>query len=214
MSQQQTVNVLLVIQALMGVLVAMRALYLNGKSRSNELVILGMAMITIAVASVSGLVADNLFPRSNGLFGGTLNVLWFEYGGQTISYFFIFLSTLQDSERDVRNLKHWHFVVTALLIVLLACSPLFPPLSPNAQAVLSNTRTASCAVLFVRYTYFFFVKETRFSFLMALAFFLLTFGIFIITVQFYPQKPLIDIYVGYAMRISGLISLFLAFWVG
>lgn len=214
MSQQQTVNVLLVIQASIGVLIAIRALYLNTKNRSDELVILGIAMITIAAASVSGLIADNLFPRGNGLFGGTLNVLWFEYGGQTISYLFIFLSTLQGPEQYIRDLKRWQFVVTILFVGLLACTPLFPPLAPNAQAVLSNTRTAICAIVFFRYTYFFFAKETLFSFLMALAFFLLTFGILIITVQFYPHEPLIDIYVGYAMRISGLISLFLAFWIG
>jgi hypothetical protein len=215
MSQQQIINILLYIQTAIGCLVAIRAFYLYARSRSEDLAIVGIAMITIALASVSGLVADNLFASANSNFGGTFNVLWFEYGGQTISYFFLFLSTLQGSENYLRYLLRWHLVVTVLLIILLLLTPVIPPFSgPISQAILSNSRSIVCFVIFIRYVTIFFTKATRFSFLMALAFMLLTFGIAVITAQFFPNGPIIFIYVGYAMRISGLISLLLAFSLG
>jgi hypothetical protein len=43
---------------------------------------------------------------------------------------------------------------------------------------------------------------------------MLTFGLIIVTAQFYPNGPIIDIYIGYTLRISGLVILFLAFWIG
>ena len=64
MSQQQTINLLLCIQTFVGLLIAARAFYLYAKNRTDDLFILGTAMITIAAASVSGLIADNLFASS------------------------------------------------------------------------------------------------------------------------------------------------------
>jgi hypothetical protein len=171
-------------------------------------------MITIAAASVSGLIVQNFFASSTQ-FGGKFNVLWFQYGGQTISYLFIFLSTLQGSDNYLSRLKNWHLVVTALLVLVALATPIIPLFSgPNYQAVLSNTRSLVCFIVFARYSYFFFSKESRFSFLMALAFLLVTFGLIIVTAQFYPNGPIIDVYIGYALRISGMVILFLAFWLG
>jgi hypothetical protein len=215
MSQQQTINLLLYIQTFVSLLIAARAFYLYARNRSDDLFILGTAMITIAAASVSGLIADNLFVDNTNRFGGTFNVLWFEYGGQTISFFFIFLSTWQNVDSNTNNLKRWQLIVTALLVLVALATPIIPPFSsPHYQAILSNTRSLICFIIFARYSYFFFSKESRFSFLMALAFLLLTFGLIIVTAQFYPNGPIIDIYIGYALRISGLIVLLLAFWIG
>jgi hypothetical protein len=215
MDQQQTINILLCIQTAIGSLVAIRAFYLYARSRSEDLAIVGIAMITIAIASISGLVADNFFARSDTIFGSTINILWFQYGGQTMSYFFLFLSTLQGSGNYLNRLLRWHLLVTGLLIVLLLLTPVVPSFSgPIPQAVLSNSRGLVCFIIFLRYITLFFAKATRFSFLMALAFMLLAFGIVIITAQFFPHGPIIFIYVGYAMRISGLISLLLAFSLG
>lgn len=215
MSQQQTINILLYLQAFIGLLIAARAFYLYTRNRSDDLFILGIAMTTIAIGSVSGFIADNFFASSTHRFGGIYNVLWFEMGGQTINFFFIFLSTFQNSDGNLSNLKRWQLIVTALLVLVALATPIIPPFpSPNDQAILSNTRSLMCFIIFARYSYFFFSKESRFSFLMALAFFLLTFGIIIVTAQFYPNGPIIDIYIGYALRISGFIILFLAFWIG
>ena len=215
MNQQQTINLLLYIQTFIGLLIAARAYYLYAKNRTDDLFILGTAMITIVAASVSGLIADNLFVNDTNHFGGTFNVLWFEYGGQTISYFFIFLSTFQNLDNNPGQLKRWQLIVTALLVLVALATPIIPPFSsPNYQAILSNTRSLVCFITFARYSYFFFSKESRFSFLMGLAFLLLTFGLIIVTAQFYPSGPIIDIYIGYALRISGLIVLLLAFWIG
>jgi hypothetical protein len=215
MSQQATINILLWLQTFIGFLVSIRAFYLYIKSRNDDLAIVGIAMLTIALASISGLVADNLFARTDGVFGGKLNVLWFEYGGQTISYLFLFLSTLQGSVNYLNRLKRWHLLVTAFLVVLLLLTPVIPPFTgPIPQAVLSFTRSIVCFIIFLRYVTFFFTKATRFSFLMTFAFMLLTFGLAVITVQFFPNGPIIFVYVGYAMRISGLLSLLLAFLLG
>src|SRR5438477_6466687 len=118
MSQQQTINLLLYIQTFISLLIATRAFYLYAKNRTDDLFILGTAMVTIAAASVSGLIADNLFVDNTHHFGGTFNVLWFEYGGQTISYFFIFLSTLQSSDSNPSHLTRWQLIVTALLVLV------------------------------------------------------------------------------------------------
>src|SRR6266480_9681 len=140
MSQQVTINLLLWIQTFIGFLVSTRAFYLYIKRRNDDLAIVGIAMITIALASVSGLVANNLFARTDGVFGGKINVLWFEYGGQTISYLFLFLSTLQGSMNYLNRLKRWHLLVTALLVVLLLLTSVIPPFSgPIPQAILSFT---------------------------------------------------------------------------
>src|SRR5437660_255130 len=104
MSQQQTINLLLFIQTAISLLVAIRAFYLYARSRSEDLAVVGIAMTTIAVASVSGLIADNFFARSDSIFGSTFNILWFQYGAQTISYFFLFLSTLQGSGNYLNRL--------------------------------------------------------------------------------------------------------------
>src|SRR5215469_175781 len=119
MNQHQIINILLFIQTGIGLLVAIRAFYLYAQSRSEDLAIVGIAMITIAFASVSGLIADNIFASANASFGGTFNVLWFQYGGQTVSYFFLFLSTLQGSENYLKYLLRWHLLITALLVVIL-----------------------------------------------------------------------------------------------
>ena len=216
MTQQQTINLLLSIQAFIGFLLAIRAFYLYSKTQSDELIILGISMLTIAIASLSGLAADNLFaaPSSN-VFGGTYNVLWFQYGGQTLSYFFIFLSTLQGPSEYISRLKGWHIAITVLLLVVLLLTPIIPPFSgPIPQALLSVTRSIVCFVIFLRYTTLFFTKETRFSFLMMTAFLLLTFGIAIITAQFFPHGPILLVYVGYALRISGLLVFLSAFFLG
>ena len=215
MSQQQTINLLLFIQTAIGLLVALRAFYLYARSRNEDLAVVGIAMITIAVASVSGLVADNFFARSYSIFGSRFNILWFQYGAQTISYCFLFLSTLQGSGNYLNRLLRWHLLVTVLLILLLLLTPVIPSFSgPIPQALLSNSRSLICFIIFFRYVTIFFMKSTRFSFLMALAFMLLAFGIVVITAQFFPNGPMIFIYVGYAMRISGLVSLLLAFSLG
>lgn len=216
MTQQQTINLLLSIQASIGLIIAVRAFYLYSKTRSDELIILGIAMLTIAVSSLSGLAADNLFATpSSHIFGGTYNVLWFQYGGQTLSYFFIFLSTLQGTSEYISRLKGWHIAITALLVVVLLLTPIIPPFSgPIPQALLSVTRSIICFVIFLRYTTLFFTKETHFSFFMMVAFLLLTFGIAIITVQFFPNGPILLVYVGYALRISGLIAFLSAFFLG
>lgn len=213
MSQQQTINLLICIQTFFSLLIATRAFYLYTKNRSDDLFILGVAMLTISATGITAFIADNFF-ASPQRFGGIYNTLWFVYGGDTASYFFIFLSTLQRSDSNPSHLKRWQMFVTALLALVLLATPIIPPFpSPNDQAILNNARSLVCFINFGRYSYFFFKKESRFNFLMTLAFFLLTFGYIIVTAQYY-HSPIIDIYIGYALRISGLIALFLAFWIG
>jgi hypothetical protein len=200
------------IQALISLSIALRAFYLYRKIRNDDLVILGTALITITAASLSALVADNIFASTERAYGGTFNVQWFEYGGQTVGYLFIWLSSLQGPTSYLSRLRRWQIGVTMLLVVVLFLTPIIPPFpSPIPQALLSVTRSIVCFIIFLRYLAIFFKKESRFSFLMALAFLLLTFGIIIITSQFFPNGPIVLVYTGYALRLSGLISFLLAF---
>jgi hypothetical protein len=214
MSQLQTINLLIFIQTFISLIIGIRAFYLYTKNRSTDLFILGIAMITITATGTSAFIADNFFATTQR-FGGIYNVLWFVYGGDSTSYFFIFLSTLPTSDSRPNHLKRWHLIATALLVLVALATPIIPPFpNPNYQAILNNVRSLVCFITFARYSYFFFNKESRFSFFMALAFFLLTFGYIIVTAQYYPNSPILDVYIGYAFRISGLIVLFLAFWIG
>jgi len=71
-----------------------------------------------------------------------------------------------------------------------------------------------CFVIFWRYVSLFFSKETRFSFLMGFAFFLITWGIVIYSLKFTMPNPLLLDYVGDSVRIAGLAILLAAFFLG
>lgn len=208
MNSTQITDILLVIQATITLFISLRAFSLFAQMRDGTLFTLGLSMGVIALGGMIGLISD-LF------LGGAFNTFWFRYIGQTVGYLFIFLSTLRGSEHYRRRLKGWHAIATGLLLVLLLLTPVIPA-HPNAitQTALSGSRGLVCLIIFFQYVFIFFSKETRFSFLMGFAFFAITCGIIIYTLQFILPDPLLLNYVGDSVRIVGLTTLLAAFFLG
>ncbi len=188
--------------------ISLRAFSLYARTRDDMLFSLGLSMGVIALGGFVGLVSDIFL-------NGAFNTFWFRYIGQTVSYLFIFLSTLRGSERYRRGLKGWHVFATGLLMVLLLLTPVIPT-HPSAtlQTVMSGSRAVVCFIIFLRYVSIFFTKETRFSFLMGFAFFWITWGIVIYSLKFTMPNPLLLDYVGDSVRIAGLGILLAAFFLG
>jgi len=204
----QVTDILLVIQATITLFISLRAISLFAKTGDNMLFSLGLSMGVIALGGMVGLISD-LFLNH------TFNTFWFRYVGQTVGYLFIFLSTLRGSEHYRQELKRWHIIATGFLLILLVLTPVIP-VHPSAieQTLLSGSRGLVCFVIFFHYLSIYFSKETRFSFLMSAAFFCITWGIFIYTLQFTEPDPLLLNYVGDSVRIGGLATLLAAFFLG
>lgn len=208
MTSQQATDLLIAIQALIALVISARALYLYRVSRSTMLFSLGLSMAVIAIGGISGLINDF------GLISQGFNTLWFRYIGQTVSYCFILLISLPRNEHSLVMITRWHLLATALLLILLVLSPVIPTTSsPLLNEVLSGSRAVVCLVIFFRYYLLMYERKgTRFSFLMCLAFFLITVGIAIYTMKFSMADPLPDDYVGDGTRLVGLVVMLVAFF--
>jgi hypothetical protein len=204
----QVTDILLVIQASITLFISLRAFSLFARTEDDTLFSLGLSMGVIALGGIIGLISDVFLD-------GAFNTFWFRYIGQTVGYLFIFLSTLRGPKSYRRRLKRWHVIATGFLLVLLLLTPLIP-VHPDTivQTALSGSRGLVCFIIFFHYVSIFFNKETRFSFLMCFAFFWITWGIFIYTLQFTEPDPLLLNYVGDSIRIVGLGTLLAAFFLG
>ncbi len=209
MNSKQITDILLVIQATITLLISLRAFYLYSRTRSDALFSVGLSMGVIALGGLTGLLGDTLLAKSG------FNTLWFRYIGQTVSYFFIYLTALRSSGRYIHHLKRWHLIATALLLGLLFLTPLIPTSSnPFTLAIRSGSRSVVCFAIFLNYAIIFMDKETRFSFLMSLAFLFIAFGIWLYTMKFLVPHSLSFDYVGDSIRIVGLVTLLTALFIG
>jgi hypothetical protein len=208
MNSTQITDLLLVIQAAITLVISLRAIYLYTRTGNDMLFSLGLSMGVIALGGIIGLISDIYL-------NGAFNTFWFRYVGQTVSYLFIFLSTLRGSEHYRRGLKRWHKIATGLLMVLLLLTPVIPTHpSATVQTVLSISRALVCFIIFFQYVSIFFKKEARFSFLMGFAFFWITWGIVIYSLKFTMPDPVQLDYIGDSLRIVGLSALLAAFFLG
>jgi len=185
--------------------IALRALYLYTRSRSRRIFILSLSMGVISLTAVAGFAGDNVTSIS-------LNVDWFNYIGQTVSYIFILLSFFKDSDAYLRNQMRWHVAASALLLILMLLAPVLPPEFPDpavTKSILSGSRGLICFIIFYYYALAFMEKETRFSLLMGAAFLMLCFGYSIIIPKYIQPNDALD-RGGDLIRIAGLITLLLA----
>ena len=185
--------------------ISLRALYLYTRTRSRRIAILSIAMGVIALTAIAGFAGDNVTSI-------TLNVDWFNYIGQTVSFSFILLSFFGGSETYLRNLMLWQIAISVLLLGLMALSPVLPPEFPSpavTKSLLSGSRGLICHIIFYYYVVSFMKNETRFSLLMGLAFLALSFGYWIILPKYITPNDALD-RTGDIMRVCGLIFLFLA----
>jgi len=185
--------------------ISLRAFYLYTRSRSRRLFILSLSMGMISLTAVAGYAGDNITSIS-------LNVDWFNYIGQTVSYLFILLSFFSESDSYLRSLIRWQIAVSALLLILLFLPPVLPPEFPDpaiTKSILSGSRGLICFIIFLYYVNVFMDKETRFSLLMSAAFLLLCIGYSIIIPKYTTPNDVLD-RSGDIMRIAGLVFLLFA----
>jgi hypothetical protein len=208
LNSTQITTLLLIAQASITFLISLRAFSRYFKTHHDLHFILGVAMGTIAVVGVIGIIGDNYL-------ASFFSTKWFRYAAQIVSYFFIFLATLSTSERYLRRVAQWLLIFVALLLVALFMTPLTPQFAdPKVEAIVSLLRGVITFVISVNYMRFFLQKGTRFSFLMGLSFLLIAVGIAITTPWYYEQTGLIYLYVGDTTRTVGLLTLLLTFLIG
>jgi hypothetical protein len=187
--------------------VSIRAFALYRQMLNYRLCILGVSMLMIALTAGAGFAGDNVTSIS-------LNVDWFNYIGQTVSFIFILLSLFLRQERSLRTLLVWQLVLCIPLLALLVLAPVLPPEFPNpivTKTLLSGSRGIICGFIFLYYASAFMTKEARFSFLMGTSFFLLSLGYFVVMLKYgYPSGDpaavIID-HTGDGLRIGGIITL-------
>jgi hypothetical protein len=201
-------TLLLIAQASITFLISFRAFFSYFKTRHDLHFILGLAMGIIAIVGVIGIIGDNYLASS-------FSTKWFRYAAQIVSYTFIFLASLNTSGSYLRRVVRWQLIFAALLLVALFLVPLTPQFANSTvEAAVSSLRGVICFIIFLNYMHFFLSKETRFSFLMALSFLLISAGILVTTPQYFIPTALIDLYIGDAIRIAGLLTLLVTFFVG
>jgi hypothetical protein len=180
------------------------ALYLQ--LRSPRLFILGLSMGTIALTAA----ADTM---SSAITSIQLNTDWFLYIGQAVALGYLFLSLFCNSDSALRRLLLWQVLSTTPLLLLLLLAPALPPFPSLAtQVILSGTRSFICFLIFGRYIYaFIFTKETRFGFMMSIAFLLLSIGYFLILPSIlFTHMEILD-QMGDIIRIGGLATLLIGY---
>ncbi|HET9921970.1 MAG TPA: hypothetical protein VFQ30_19175 [Ktedonobacteraceae bacterium] len=190
--------------------ISLRAFYVYSRSRSGRLFVLALSMGVIALTAAAGFAGDNVTSVS-------LNVDWFNYIGQTVSFLFILLSFLRSEEGYLRRLIRWQVIVSLLLLILLLLAPVLPPEFPApavTKTVLSGSRGVICMIIFFYYYRAFVKKEARFSMLMSGAFLALSFGYLVILPKYiYSGMDQID-QMGDIFRVIGLIVLLVAVSLG
>ncbi len=210
LNSQQITNILLAIQALITALITLRAFKFYLRTRSNIFLTLGLSMAVIAIGGITGII-DSPFLHDNP----TYNTIWFRYIGQAVAYLFIFLASLPIAVAYSRDLKTWHIIVTILLLVLLVLTPILPQNQPpQIIGTLSAIRLVINLAIFFSYLTSFNRKQTRFSLLMCMAFFLNSVGLWIYTMKFFIPEALLYDYLADSIRIAGLILLYVAFLIG
>jgi hypothetical protein len=209
-NSKEITDLIIGFQAIITLLISMRAFNLYSKTRSDTLFIVGLAMAVIGLGGIAGIIGDYLITSK------AFNTFWFRYIGQIISYLFIFFISLPRAERHMRALKWLNIFATAGLLALLVLTPVLPPISSVALAeILSGARGVVCLAIFFNYYFVIYsMKGTRFSFLMCAAFLLIATGIGIYTIKFSVTNPLPYDYAGDSTRAIGLILMLAAFFVG
>jgi hypothetical protein len=208
MTSTEITTLLLIAQATITFFISVRAFSQYFKMRHDLHLILGVALGTISVVGVIGIIGDNYFASS-------FNTKWFRYTAQIVSYTFILLACLRTSENYLHRVAQWELIFVALLVVALFLVPLTPHfVNARVEALVSLLRGVICFVICVNYIRFFLQKGARFSFLMGLAFLLISVGIAITTPWYFQQTQLVYLYVGDTTRTAGLLIMLLTFLLG
>ncbi|HEX9132636.1 MAG TPA: hypothetical protein VF844_10110 [Ktedonobacteraceae bacterium] len=199
-------NILSITLFFASLFISLRAFSLYMQARTPRLLVLGLSMGMIALTAIASYLGDNVTSI-------TFNVKWFQYIAQTISFLFILLSLLRNTDDYQRRIVRWHIIASLLLLLLLVITPVLPADFPNptfTKTLLSGSRAMICLIVFFYYWITFTTKETRFSFLMGAAFLMISFGYwFAIPKYFGHGFEQVD-QVGDIVRTCGLLVLLIA----
>lgn len=208
MDSQTITDILNVSLFVVFLLIAVRSFYLYVRIRSARLFMLGLSMGMIALTALADFSSAYITVVQ-------LNIDWFLFLGQAISFTFILFSLMVIAEGRLRQLMLCHIVISLLLLLLLALTPFLPDF-PNAivKMVLSSSRGIVCLIIFFFYVSSFMTKETRFSLLMVASFLLLSLGYLVLLPKYVlPNQNLLD-HIGDIMRVSGVVTLLSSFVTG
>lgn len=209
LNSQQITDILIAIQAVITLLIAGRAFTFYRRTRSDVLLSLGLSMAIIGIGGVTGVIDD---PFLGG--ASIWNTIWFRHLGQVAGYLFIFFASLGGSESYRRGLKTGIIITTIIMFALMLLTPVLPNKQPpSTTGYLSALRCITCTLVFFSFMINFFRKETRFSFLMALSFLILSTSLWVYTMKFFFSAPIAYEYLADGSRIVGLVILYIVFLV-
>jgi len=209
-TSKEITDLIIGFQAVITLLISLRAFYLYSKTRSDTLFIVGLSMAVIGIGGIAGVIGDYLITSQ------AFNTFWFRYIGQIVSYLFIFFISLPRAERHMRLLKWFNIIASLALFAMLVLTPVLPPIpGVTLTEVLSGARGVVClAICFNYYFVMYGKKGTRFAFLMCAAFLLIATGIGVYTIKFSTPNPLPYDYAGDSTRALGLVLMLAAFFAG
>ena len=135
-------NIVAILLFLIGLFVSLRSFYIYVSTRNPRLFILGLSMAILSLTAVADFVSTNVTSIA-------LNTDWFLYVGQAVSFLFIFLSFIRNSDGYFQRLMRFHVLASVILIGLLVLSPTLPAF-PNTllKTVLSGSRCVICFGIF------------------------------------------------------------------
>lgn len=199
---------LLFISGMSSLAVSIRAFYMYSVTQSQRLFTIGLSMAIAAIGiACSALNGSPFLPP--------MNLDWAWYAGTSVGFFFFFLSSLMKSDEQFGLLKRWEIIATALVITVIALTPVLPAFTnPLVPFGLDICRTIICSLCFFRYLILYTSKGTRFSLLMCLTFLFIASSYGILIPQILDSKLTALTIAGTIMRIIGDIILFVAFVVG
>ncbi|GHO46659.1 hypothetical protein [Ktedonospora formicarum] len=192
--------------ALVTMAIAIRALFMYRLSRSDMLLVLGLAMGSISIATLVGSLSDSHI-------GGTsFTGDWARAFGACCGALFIYLSSLVKSHEQMLNLVRWQALGWILFIIVILCTPLYPPIqAPWTPLILNLFRMIIYSLAFVRYASLYATKSTRFSMIMSVGFFILIIG-YALNIPGYFQSGLIFFtIIAASVRIVSYLTLFWAY---
>jgi hypothetical protein len=209
MSSTFIANTLSLTLLFVSLIIILRSCYLYAHVPSARLFILSLSMAIIALTALASFVSDNITNIS-------LNVNWFIYIGQAVSFLFLFLSLAGNSNRYLHQVKRWQIIISVLLLMLLLAAPILPmdfPAPIITQSILSGSRGLVALFICISYILSFNKKENHFNLLMSVAFFLISAGYFTIIPKYFQANITLD-RVGDILRIFGMMILLVAILLG
>ena len=195
-------NLFEILSGIISFIVALRAFWLFARFRGYRLVILGLAMLVFSLTTMAGIA------RNAQLIPMAWSTTWFSFTGQTAAFLFIFLSSFQGRDEYLRRLLLLQIILLVPITALLPLAPLLPAVADAlTKGLFIGTRALVCFLTFYSYVALFMKKETRFSFLMMIAFLALSIGYAtIIPKYFLPHMDMLSL-VGDVIRVLGLLFL-------